>query len=75
MVQKVLRFLNDAGASVNSTTVRTSSRAEHKLLRCESCGTWIPEDRALKLRGGLAHYCSRECLEKSADDKERKLAG
>ncbi|HSE34071.1 MAG TPA: hypothetical protein VLA93_21035 [Pyrinomonadaceae bacterium] len=77
MVQKALNFLNDAQTSVNNASParRTNSRAEHKLIRCESCGTWVPEDRALKVSGGLAQYCSRECLEKTAASKEHRAAG
>jgi len=74
LVQKALKFLGDT-QSTTSPARRTNPRAEHKLVRCESCETWIPEDRALKLSGGLAQYCSRECLEKSASSKEHRAAG
>ena len=77
MVQKALKFLGDAQTSINdvSPARRTGSRVENKLVRCESCGTWIPEDRALKLSSGLAHFCSHECFEKNAKSKEHKAAG
>lgn len=32
------------------------------LVNCSKCGTWIPEQRAIKLRGGT-FYCSSSCLE------------
>ena len=32
------------------------------LVNCARCGTWVPEQRAIKLRGGVI-YCSTECLE------------
>lgn len=32
------------------------------LVNCARCGTWVPEERAIKLRGGIT-YCSAECLE------------
>ena len=32
------------------------------LVNCAKCGTWVPEQRAIKLRGGMT-YCSAACLE------------
>lgn len=32
------------------------------LVNCAKCGTWVPEQRAIKLRGGT-YYCSSSCLE------------
>ena len=44
--------------------------SRNKLVRCDSCGTWIPADRAIKLGSGLATYCSAECM----TQKQRKVA-
>jgi ribosomal protein S26 len=64
-------------ASNPSTTSQRSGsiKTENKLVRCVACGTWIPADRAIGPGSKLSEYCSRECLEKSASSKERKLAG
>ena len=35
------------------------------LVNCIKCGTWVPEQRAIKL-GTRSFYCSPECLERSA---------
>lgn len=32
------------------------------LVNCAKCGTWVPEQRGIKLRGGT-FYCSSSCLE------------
>lgn len=32
------------------------------LVSCAKCGTWIPQNKALKLRSGV-FYCSSKCLE------------
>jgi hypothetical protein len=32
------------------------------LVNCAKCGTWVPENRAIGLRGGV-FYCSSACLE------------
>jgi ribosomal protein S26 len=77
-MQKVLKVVSDV--SVTNVTDATATRraavkGEHKLLRCDNCGTWIPADRALTLSSGLSTYCSRECLEKNAESKERRAAG
>ena len=36
-----------------------------KLVNCSKCGTWVPEDRAIRL-GRTSVFCSSKCLEKSA---------
>ena|SRR5436189_5487732 len=75
LIQKVVSSLNvSTNLSSSSATPRSTSGA-NKLVRCASCGTWIPEDRALNLRSGSTIYCSPECLEKKSENKERKLAG
>ena len=35
------------------------------LVNCSKCGTWVPEQRGIKLRGGT-FYCSSNCLETAA---------
>ncbi|HJP95336.1 MAG TPA: hypothetical protein VJ875_25525 [Pyrinomonadaceae bacterium] len=75
LIQKVVKSLNvvtDINASTASPQ-KTSSR--NKLVRCESCGIWIPADRALKLNSGLATFCSPECMAKEPASKNRKIAG
>jgi hypothetical protein len=47
--------------------------AAQKLVRCSSCGTWLPSTRALALRGSNATYCSQDCVERSiAGEAEAK---
>lgn len=36
------------------------------LVNCAKCGTWIPEDRAIRL-GSKTIYCSTACLEKAVE--------
>ena len=74
IIQKVANSLN-ASVSVGTSTVGEKVVARNKLVRCESCGTWIPHNRAIRLGSGLSNYCSTECLEKQATAKERKFAG
>ncbi len=38
---------------------------EIALVNCAKCGTWIPQNKALKLRSGV-FYCSSDCLETKA---------
>lgn len=37
-----------------------------KLVNCAKCGTWVPEGRAISLRGRI-YYCSSKCLESVTD--------
>ena len=52
-----------------------TAKSDGKLVRCVGCGTWIPAGRALGNRAGMSVYCSRECIEKASNGKERKIAG
>ncbi|HEV2829659.1 MAG TPA: hypothetical protein VGW76_18820 [Pyrinomonadaceae bacterium] len=59
-----------AGRDRNST-----QKADRKLVRCVGCGTWIPAARAIGTGAGNSIYCSRECIERSTHDKEKKMVG
>jgi uncharacterized C2H2 Zn-finger protein len=77
--RRVLGFVNDArklSADDPSTPApRRANRPGEKLLRCETCGTWLPASRALAHRGSSHVYCSHACLERSADaPRTRKSA-
>lgn len=75
LIRKVVESLNVATEGTVTTASAQRSPSKNKLVRCDSCGTWIPAERALHLSSGLASYCSSECLTKSSQTKERKLAG
>jgi hypothetical protein len=60
---------------VSATTATPKTPSKNKLVRCESCGTWIPAERALNLSSGLATFCSPECMTKKTASPERKIAG
>lgn len=38
-----------------------------QLVRCASCGTWLPASRSVSLGRGGPQFCSHACLERSAD--------
>ncbi len=47
---------------------RESPRASNEMLvRCASCGAWLPASRAVRLRSSQSPYCSHACLERAAD--------
>ena len=75
LIQKIASSLN-AAVDVTTTTAQQQPKtpSKNKLVRCESCGTWIPAERAMSLNSGLATFCSAECMAKKTP-KERKLAG
>jgi hypothetical protein len=74
--RRVLGFVRDArnlstdGSSSSAT--RRTSRAGEKLLRCETCDTWLPASRALTHRGSANVYCSTACLERAASPQPKK---
>lgn len=74
LFRKVVESLNSA--TDNPATGGTPrSPSKNKLVRCDSCGTWIPAERAVHLGAGLTSFCSAECLTKNSQSHERKLAG
>lgn len=46
------------------TQIHDEPAAKGPLVPCQKCGTWIPEDRAVRL-GRSSFYCSTKCLETS----------
>ena len=73
LIRKVVESLNVATEGTVTTATQQRSPSKNKLVRCDSCGTWIPAERALHLGSGLASFCSTECISKPPE--ERKLAG
>jgi hypothetical protein len=71
----VVREVNRMSARANSMRdaadlprEKTKATAAHeRLVRCASCGTWMPASRAVTLRASGATYCSHACLERAAD--------
>jgi len=75
LIQKIASSLN-AAVDITTTTPRQQPKtpSKNKLVRCDSCGIWIPAERALNLNSGLATFCSAECMAIKGS-KERKIAG
>jgi Fe2+ or Zn2+ uptake regulation protein len=73
--RRVLGFMRDL-RRVNTTSstnesVRRSTTENEKLVRCQSCETWIPATRAVTLsrsrQAASSYYCSHACLERAAE--------
>jgi len=45
-----------------------------RLVRCSSCGTWLPASRALTVRSSTEAYCSAGCVERAARGEVRPRA-
>jgi hypothetical protein len=75
LVRKVAESLNAVTDATATTAPAPRRSSNNKLVRCEGCGTWVPADRALKLKSGLATFCSPECMAKEPASKGRKIAG
>ena len=73
LVQKIVQSLNVVTDVTATTASPQQTPSTNKLVRCDSCGTWVPADRALKLKSGLATFCSAECSHKEAQKISRKL--
>ena len=71
----VARTLDDSPRNPSENFKGSTTKADGKLVRCVSCGTWIPAGRAIGNKAGSSVYCSRECIEKTSNGQERKIAG
>ena len=69
----VAKTMDDSPA--NPLSRKSTAKSDGTLVRCVGCGTWIPAERAIGNKAGLPVYCSRECIEKTSNGKERKMAG
>lgn len=76
MARNILGFVRDvrrmsAGGGPLGTARReqggtAANATSEKLVRCSSCGTWLPVSRAVSIRSSKNFYCSHACLERSA---------
>jgi len=75
LMQKVVQsFSVVTEINTSAAAAQQKTPSKNKLIRCDSCGTWIPAERAMTLNSGLATFCSAECMAKEPSQK-RKLAG
>ena len=70
-------FKNVSAGAGSSEPLRPASRSGARLVRCQTCGTWIPADRAVRLRSAEAYFCSHTCLENGSEKQagRRKAEG
>ncbi|HEY0082667.1 MAG TPA: hypothetical protein VGB61_07750 [Pyrinomonadaceae bacterium] len=65
-----------AGQGMPDSTMQPKKASGERLVRCASCGTWLPASRALTLRATSSNFCSHACMERSAGEAgTRRAAG
>jgi hypothetical protein len=70
-VVRTARRLNVNDLSSSSTTTnRAPVQTNEPLVRCASCGTWLPASRALIFRATNDAYCSAACMERAAGGRD-----
>lgn len=67
------KIIGIASGILETPAEKPKTVTSNKLTRCEACGTWVPENRALTPGPGNAFYCSSKCLD-SASSVKRKIA-
>ena len=64
------------GGGDGATAAGRRQAGGERLVRCSSCGTWLPASRALTLRATASQFCSHACMERSAGESgARRAAG
>ena len=61
-VLHIWRSLKEVRQQVRRSEAPAVEKGSGRLVNCAKCGTWVPEERAIQLRGG-SNYCSSTCLE------------
>lgn len=74
-VRPYLKLIREVKSAFEERPQTTTLKRSSQLVRCEGCNTWVPADRALNLKSGLATFCSTECMAKTPASKPRKIAG
>lgn len=59
-VWRMISGLRDGSRSINEPPARQATSG--RLLNCSKCGTWVAEERAVRL-GQNTYFCSAACLE------------
>jgi len=75
ILKKIFGVAKTMTDSPAGTSRSETAKTDGKLVRCVACGTWIPAGRAIGNKTASSVYCSRDCIEKSSNGKERKIAG
>jgi hypothetical protein len=65
-VVREARAVNAGGQLPDASVRQKKTTADERLVRCASCGTWLPASRALTLRATSSTFCSHACMERSA---------
>ena len=68
-ISVILEFMNQVSAVREGMRkpreqIRQEPVAKGPLVHCQKCGSWVPEERAIRLRSS-ATFCSVKCLESS----------
>jgi hypothetical protein len=74
-VRPYLKLIREVKSAFEERPQTATTAQKNQLVRCEGCNTWIPANRALNFKSGLATFCSPECMAKTPASKPRKIAG
>ena len=65
-VWRMFRKMRQAGKQGEKQIEKKETASEVPLIRCAKCGTWIPQENALRLRS-KTFFCSANCMEKTVE--------
>ncbi len=67
-IWRSLKSMRNQMKQGSDTAKREESIPEGALVNCAKCRKWVPESRAINLRGGT-FYCSTACLETTSNTR------
>jgi hypothetical protein len=67
-VARMLRDARQGPKEIQSASTKRDPMAAESLVKCAGCGTWVPENRAKRIRTGDL-FCSEKCI------RSRSVAG
>ncbi|HEX8072904.1 MAG TPA: hypothetical protein VF546_23365 [Pyrinomonadaceae bacterium] len=71
-IREVRRLNTGAPRPAPDTMRQRPAAPGAPLVRCATCGAWLPAERAVVFRATKATYCSTACLERAAANTERR---
>ncbi|MDQ2746918.1 MAG: hypothetical protein M3T96_06640 [Acidobacteriota bacterium] len=60
-VFRMFRKMRQMNKTTEKQIEKKAETNDSTLINCAKCGTWMPQNKAIKLRSGV-YYCSSNCL-------------
>jgi len=71
-ILRAVRKFSVDGIAPDDNKFSRGDRKRENLIRCSSCGTWVPAARALTQPDSEAMFCSEDCSQRRSASTQRE---